>query len=46
MKKLVFGLITSALIASFANAWSIEKTEYTDSGITYYVYCGSNGILE
>jgi len=42
MKKLFLGFITIATTISFANAWSIEKKEYTDNGVKYFISC--NGI--
>lgn len=42
MKKLILGLVAITMTISSANAWSIEKKEYTDSGIKYFVNC--NGI--
>ena len=39
MRKLIFGLVAVLVTISLANAWSIEKKEYTDSGIKYHIYC-------
>jgi len=36
MRKLIFGLVAVLVTISLANAWSIEKKEYTDSGIKYH----------